>query len=221
MVPIDAARRFTALYDAYFHRVLAYARSRVGPAAAEEVASDTFVAVWERLADVPEPALPWLLGIARNLIREQRRLRDRQTALAVALDLDTRAADLNGADVAEQVTERAAVLHALATLSDADREALTLVAWQGLSAREAAAVVGCSQAAFWVRMHRARQRLQRATDALLDSPDAPPDRRATGGEPRPGVLTSIGAFPRPPLAPAPSSISPLHQEPFTEEHFSA
>jgi RNA polymerase sigma-70 factor (ECF subfamily) len=38
-------------------------------------------------------------------------------------------------------------------------ETLTLVTWHGLSAAEAATVVGCSQRAFTVRLHRARRKL--------------------------------------------------------------
>ncbi len=67
------------------------------------------------------------------------------------------------ADVADGVAERAAVLAALARLSDEDRELLTLVAWQGLKPAEAARVVGCSTATYFVRLHRARKRL---ADAL-------------------------------------------------------
>jgi RNA polymerase sigma-70 factor, ECF subfamily len=131
------------------------------------LASETFLVAWVRLDEVPDAVVPWLLGIARNLVRERRRAVGRQAELAASLDLTTRAADLMAGDVADQVVERAAALRALATLSDADRETLTLVAWQGLPPREAARVVGCSQAAFWVRLHRARRRLERATEAIL------------------------------------------------------
>ena len=117
--------------------------------------------------EAPDAVVPWLLGIARNLVRERRRAVGRQAELAASLDLATRAMDLMAGDVADQVVERAAALRALATLSDADRETLTLVAWQGLPPREAARVVGCSQATFWVRLHRARRRLERAIDMTL------------------------------------------------------
>ena len=40
-------------------------------ACAEDVASETFLIAWRRLADVPEQPLPWLLGVARNLLRQQ------------------------------------------------------------------------------------------------------------------------------------------------------
>jgi RNA polymerase sigma-70 factor (ECF subfamily) len=52
-----------------------------------------------------------------------------------------------------------AVLAALASLSAMDRDAVTLLAWDGLSAEEAATVLDCSRATFYVRLHRARRRL--------------------------------------------------------------
>jgi len=78
------------------------------------------------------------------------------------------------------------VLTALATLPEADRELLTLVAWHGLKPNEAAQVVGCSTAAYFVRLHRARRRLERA---MADPPEravaAPPERGPVGRPVRP------------------------------------
>jgi predicted DNA-binding protein (UPF0251 family) len=51
------------------------------------------------------------------------------------------------------------ILEALAALREGDREALLLCAWEGLSTKEAAAVVGCSAATFAIRLHRARGRV--------------------------------------------------------------
>ena len=42
---------------------------------------------------------------------------------------------------------------------------LRLVAWDGLDVREGAEVLGCSQGAFRVRLHRARRKLARRLDA--------------------------------------------------------
>ena len=159
--PADVAR-FTALYDAYYPRVYAYAVSRAGHQAAEDVAGETFCVAWRRLADLPDPPVAWLLGIARNVLRASYRDRTRRDALAAALRAWSTPADLTGTDVGEQVVERSEVLRALATLSDRDRELLTLTAWHGLSAAEAADVLGCSKAAYFVRLHRARTRLARA-----------------------------------------------------------
>jgi len=155
----DASRRFTTMYDAHHAQVYAYAVSRAGRQLADDVVSDTFLVAWRKLPTVPASPLPWLLGVARNVLRERYRDEVRQASLAAEL----RAwADEAAADVADGVAERAAVLAALARLTDDDRELLTLVAWHNLSARAAARVVGCSTATFFVRLHRARKRLQAA-----------------------------------------------------------
>ncbi|MEV4803658.1 RNA polymerase sigma factor [Nonomuraea sp. NPDC049421] len=154
----DDAHRFTGMYDACRQRVWAYVVSRAGRQVADEVVSETFAIAWRRLDDVPEPALPWLLGVARNVLRDNVRAELRREALAAELRAWTEG------DVAEQVTERLGVLRALAALHEDDREILVLVAWHGLSPKEAARVVGCSPAAYRVRLHRARKRLKQAME---------------------------------------------------------
>ena len=46
-----------------------------------------------------------------------------------------------------------------------------MCAWEGLSTKEAAEVVGCSAATFGVRLHRARARLSRALDEIEGEAD--------------------------------------------------
>lgn len=159
MTDAEAGRRFTAVYDAHHAQVYAYAVSRVGRQLADDVVGDTFLVAWRKLDEVPAAALPWLLGVARNVVRERYRAEVRQVSLVAELRAWGEEAV---ADVADGVTERAAMLAALTRLSDDDREVLTLMAWHGLSAREAARVVGCSTATFFVRLHRARKRLHEA-----------------------------------------------------------
>jgi DNA-directed RNA polymerase specialized sigma24 family protein len=48
---------------------------------------------------------------------------------------------------------------ALGHLSEGQREVLRLAAWEGMDARRAAAALGCSPAAYTLRLHRARRRL--------------------------------------------------------------
>lgn len=166
--PEDVAR-FTALYDAHQPRVHAYVVSRVGVQAAEEITSEAFCVAWRRIRDMPDEPLPWLFGIARNLLLETYRRRTREGDLD--RELRTWAAGQHTADVADAVAERAGMLRALASLPDADRELLTLVAWHELSPAEAAKVLGCSKAAFYVRLHRARRRLERAVAAQARTPE--------------------------------------------------
>jgi RNA polymerase sigma-70 factor (ECF subfamily) len=147
------------MYDECRQRVWAYVVSRAGRQVADEVVSETFAIAWRRFEDVPEPALPWLLGVARNVLRDNVRAEIKQESLAREL----RAWDEG--DHAERVADQLAVVRALASLTEDEREVLILIAWQGLAPREAARVVGCSYAAFRVRLHRARKRLAQAMEA--------------------------------------------------------
>ena len=152
----DDSQRFTTMYDECRQRVWAYVVSQAGRQVADEVVSETFAIAWRRFDDVPDPALPWLLGVARNVLRDNIRAEIRRESLAGELRAWTEE------DHAEQVAERLAVLKAMTSLTQDERELLILVAWQGLAPRDAARVVGCSPTAFRVRLHRARKRLVQA-----------------------------------------------------------
>ncbi|GAB2814616.1 RNA polymerase sigma factor [Actinoallomurus bryophytorum] len=152
----DDRERFTALYDRYRKRVWAYAAGRAGAEAADEIVSETFMAAWRRRREIPSAELPWLFGVARNVIRDAVRAEARRASLTAAL---RRRTEEPAADVAEDVVDRLAMLGAMADLPDTDREVLTLMAWQGLSPHEAAGVLGCTAANARVRLHRARKRL--------------------------------------------------------------
>ena len=171
MTQPDDSGRFTTIYAAHHQQVYAYAVGRAGRDLADDVVSDTFLVAWRRLDAVPAAALPWLLGVARNVIRDRYRDEVRQAGVAAELRAWVDEAER---DVADGVTERAAVLAALGRLGEQDRELLTLGAWHGLAAREAARVVGCSTATYFVRLHRARRRLEQAM-----SPPPGTARRAT------------------------------------------
>ncbi len=160
----------TEIYQRYHRQIRAYAASRVGTAIAEDVVGQTFLVATEKAAKVPSDPLPWLLGVARNVLRERYREELRQRALAEQLQAWV---DQVEHDVADGVVEKAAALRALASLVDTDRELLTLIAWHGLTARQAAKVVGCSTATFFVRLHRARRRFELALDSSRRSADEP------------------------------------------------
>lgn len=138
---------FAGVYRECYPRVLAYAASHAGARLAEDITSETFTIAWRKLDDMPAHALPWLLGIARNLVRESRRQASHDELVDAPAGDDYAVIELR---------------EALGRLSSADQEVLTLIAWHGLSAAEASQVLGCSTATFFVRLHRARRRLRRA-----------------------------------------------------------
>ncbi len=190
----DSKEHFTGLYDEYYRRVLRYALQHADPGCAEDVASETFLIAWRRLAEIPQPPLPWLLGVARNLLRQQFGRTRKEQRLADRISAMTSDADLLAWDAGEHVVERAAALEALGSLQADDVEALTLVTWHGLSAAEAAEVVGCSPHAFTVRLHRARRRL---ADALRRCDDQP--------RPHPRVARAVVGLGRSGSAPSTTS----------------
>jgi RNA polymerase sigma-70 factor, ECF subfamily len=167
-------QRFDRLWQDHAPAVVRYAHRHVLPDEVEDVVAETFVVAWRRLDDVPAYGLPWLLGVARNVSANVRRSRHRREALTGRI-----AADLDEGPAWPETDDDDAVTAVLHRLADADRELLTLIAWDGLSHEEAAEALGCSRGALKVRLHRARRRFA----ALLEEGSADP----------------------PPIAPAPTS----------------
>lgn len=160
---------FTTLYEALHPRVLAYALGRVPPHAARDAVDEAFLIAWRKRDQLPQGGeLPWLLVTIRNVIANQNRRAGRQDALAEEL---TRINSPHSTEAIEStVLERMTVLSALAELTERDRESLLLTVWDGLSARDAAAVSGCSTATFTVRLHRARRRFADAIERMDRKP---------------------------------------------------
>ncbi|MFI9838315.1 RNA polymerase sigma factor [Nonomuraea sp. NPDC051941] len=155
----DPEERFTDLYDRHYPSVLGYALLRAERDLAEDVSSETFLVAWRRLDDLPEPPLPWLLGVARNLLAKQRDSRHRRQALVDRIVALTTPRDQVAWDVAEHVIDRETALAALSALPEHDVEAMIFATWYGLPPEQAASVVGCSVRTYNVRLHRARKRL--------------------------------------------------------------
>ncbi len=152
-----SSEQFEHVYLDCYGAVYRYAARRVAPEAVQDVVSDTFLTAWRRHGELKGEPLPWLLGIARRTAANHRRGGTRRDALRTRLNSERPASaprELGDGDPH--------IAAALATLTERDREALTLVAWDGLEHRVAATVMGCSTGAFTVRVHRARRRLERA-----------------------------------------------------------
>src|SRR5438067_11196288 len=127
---------------------------------------------WRRRREIPARVLPWLLGVTRRALADQRRSIRRRLGLVDRVVLHR--VEPPAGDPADEVTERAVVLAALGELPPRDRELLELIAWDGLCSADAAVVVGCSEGAFAVRLSRARRRL---ADALARHDDTSTPRR--------------------------------------------
>lgn len=169
-VSSNAARaRFEELFRDHHVAVVGYVRRRAPQEAVDDIVGETFLVAWRRLDRVPDEQLPWLLAVARNVLATQRRGAGRRRALTLRLGHAAvgRAEPPAGGCVESAIDSRLET--ALSRLAPKDREALALIAWDGLQPHEAARVLGDSAGAFRVRLHRARQRLR----ALLEERSEP------------------------------------------------
>jgi RNA polymerase sigma factor (sigma-70 family) len=139
--------RFEQIYVTHREAVRAYVRRRAPEHLVDDVVSETFLVCLRRLDVVPDDVRPWLYGVARKTLANERRKRERQAPMQASVAAEP-----------EPVGD-SALAAAFANLSEGDREVLRLVAWEGVSMRDAATVLGCSSVACRVRYHRARSRL--------------------------------------------------------------
>ena len=155
----DAERRavIDGWFRAYAARVLGYLLHRTDPQTAQDVLQEVFVTAFGKLDQVPEPPLGWLFGTARRLLANRLRSLRRHDQLISRLMQDV------GQEVDPAGYElKQAFAITLAAVPEADREVLTLTGWYGLSPLQAAEALGCTPAAYAVRLHRARKRLAKA-----------------------------------------------------------
>lgn len=177
----ERSEAFAALMRATQRSVLGYVvRAGATASDADDIVADVYVVAWRRFADLPvDDPLPWLLGVARNVARNQRRGRRRAAALLDRLRVEP---ILPCTDDSEAAIDVAAVRHALSLLSPADRELLQLAAVEGCSPAQIAVVLDCRPVTARVRLHRARNRLRAALDGPPPSA-MPPAARTEGSRP--------------------------------------
>ncbi|HEY5013595.1 MAG TPA: sigma-70 family RNA polymerase sigma factor [Acidimicrobiia bacterium] len=157
---------FGEIYERHAAAVFRYLARRVGAGAAEDLLGEVFVAaVSARLRFEPHAsgsALPWLYGIAGNVVRTHLRRAPARVLADHASVVDWDAVDAR-LDAGVRREELRAVL---AALTEGESELLLLVAWEGVSPTEAAEALGLTAVAARSRLHRARIRAQAALDDL-------------------------------------------------------
>jgi RNA polymerase sigma-70 factor (ECF subfamily) len=161
----DELQAVTRLYERYAEAVHRYALRRSDRETAEEITAQVFMVAWRRRSALPEDPLPWLYGVARRALAEQRRGAARRKRLRERLRGEA-ADETRGPLLLDE-----GLAGALRGLSPGDREALLLRYWEELEPAQIAQVMGCSRATMAVRLHRARLRLRRELEALGDQPE--------------------------------------------------
>ena len=143
---------------------------------AEELAQETFVAVWQNRARFRPgaPFKPWVFTIALNLARKRLRWWRRRPTVSLDewMDSDSTpeqatSGDSPPANLLERAELAAAVRHAVAALPAQLRESLVLIDYEGLSHAAIAEVVGTTSKAVETRIYRAREKLRAALKAWV------------------------------------------------------
>jgi RNA polymerase sigma-70 factor (ECF subfamily) len=159
---VHEPKAFSQLFERHFSMVYRFLSVRVGESSAGDLAADTFTVAFRRRADFDatrSDARPWLLGIAANLARQQRRRekRRRDTALRLFLERPLEAEQDPHVSADPRTIELRA---ALAELAPDERDLLLLFGCVGLSYGEIAEALALPIGTVRSRIHRLRQKLR-------------------------------------------------------------
>jgi RNA polymerase sigma-70 factor (ECF subfamily) len=171
---------FDALYRHHADRVYGFCLRRTGDVGqAEEARAIVFLEAWRRRRDIDfasRPAGPWLYGVARNVLRNQRRaLQRRDAALRSLGDVQRGRSE----DVSEHVQRRQVIevlLRTLQTLPPAQREVVWLCVLDNRSYEAAAGALQIPIGTVRSRLSRARMQLASAIHAAEDHVPCVTDR---------------------------------------------
>jgi RNA polymerase sigma factor (sigma-70 family) len=174
--PSEDAHAHVRLWDEYAAIIYRFCfRGTANAGLAEDLTSIVFLEAWRRRGDVslaPDARLPWLYGVATNVLRNQRRSKRRYRSALTRLP-----PPLEEPDFAESLIDRLdaeqrmqAIHSRLRKLPQLEQEVLSLCVWEGLATRDVAIALGVPEATIRTRLHRAREHLralsERDTDAV-------------------------------------------------------
>lgn len=156
---------FAQLYDRHARAIYRFAARRIGTGVADDVMAETFLVAFERRTTFDETAgevLPWLYGIATNLIRKHGRLeaaswRGLIAAGNAAVATDEIAELESRMDAAASVKRISA---ALGRMAKRDRDVLLLHAWADLSYEGIAQALDIPIGTVRSRLNRARRQMR-------------------------------------------------------------
>jgi RNA polymerase sigma-70 factor (ECF subfamily) len=161
---------FTAIYDRHFTAVYRYVAGRLGPQAADDLAAETFLVAFRKRSafDPRRGALrPWLFGIATNLVAQHKRdetRRYRALARAGAEPPTTAGHEDRVVRLVAAEGMQPRLARALASLSQAERDVVLLVALSDFAHDEVAEALDIPYGTVGSRLSRARKKLRAALD---------------------------------------------------------
>jgi RNA polymerase sigma-70 factor (ECF subfamily) len=155
--------RLERLARSHSVEVANYLRRRIyplSPSDLDDLVEEVLLVVWRRIDAIPADAeLPWMIGVARNVLNNARRAQSRRDAFSATYE-----ARVTDASAEEYVVADVAIRDALGSLSESDREVLLLHFWDGLDAAGLSTVLSITSNAAAVRLSRALARFREAME---------------------------------------------------------
>ena len=163
------ADAFGALFERHARAVYNYSFRRTADwAAAEDLTSAVFLEAWRRRREVVlhrGDALPWLLGVATNLVRNRARSLRRHRAALERVPAPPPSPDFADDVVGRLDDERQmrCALRVLGELPRREQDVVALCAWSGMTYEEAAIALDLPLGTVRSRLSRARRRIRELT----------------------------------------------------------
>lgn len=157
---------FAAIFERHVIPIHAYLVRRAGRDAADDLVSEVFRVAFEvrgRFRQDRASALPWLYGIAANVLRQSWRAEHRQKRVTNRLSsflLPPSDFHNEPEEVLRRNQNVSLAVRALNTLPPADRETLLLYAWEELTYAEISEALGIPVGTVRSRLNRARSRVR-------------------------------------------------------------
>lgn len=182
--------QFAVLFHAHAAAIQRYVTRRVGVDAAVDVVAETFLVAFRKrhtYRDDRGSPRAWLYGIATNVVRGHRRTELKHLRLLAKRGLDPVTEPF-----VDQVTQMVSaqslnsrLAAGLSRLPTAQRDAILLLAWAGLTYDEIAAATRVPRGTVQSRVSRARKKLRRSLGnrgaAYAELPSAAQADRLSGG----------------------------------------
>jgi RNA polymerase sigma factor (sigma-70 family) len=162
---------FGLLYERHARAIYNYLFRRCGDwSLAEDLTSVVFLEAYRRRRSVviaEGKVLPWLYGVATNVVRNQHRSLRRYADALKRVPPPAPVLGIAGevADRLDAQRRMRAILAVLDRLHESDKDVLALCVWSQLSYEEAAAALGVPVGTVRSRLSRARRRLTELVDA--------------------------------------------------------
>jgi RNA polymerase sigma factor (sigma-70 family) len=162
---------FGLLFERHGKAIYNYCFRRVGDwAVAEDLLSIVFLEAWRRRDKElgPDKVLPWLYGIATNVVRNRRRSERRFAAALRRVpqpDSEPSFGELTDARI-DDARQMERVLALVERLPKQEQDVFALCAWSGLTYEDAALALGVPIGTVRSRLSRARARLRELDPAF-------------------------------------------------------